>query len=179
MALATLADVKTYLDITTTDEDGRIPTLLAAAESQVIQYVSHDPEGGTRTDRVNGNSGVYMVPLGYPLLSVNSLTIDSIAIPAESGNKPGYYIMNGAVWLSGQYTFSRGIGNVVLSYQDGYSTIPAVFKKAVIELTATRLKEIERLGVSSKSVGTESISYAAKEMPASIKGYLDQFRKVF
>lgn len=179
MALATLSEVKAYLDIATHDEDVRLTQLLAAAESQVIQYISHDPEGGSRVDRVNGNGGRYMVPLGFPVLSVESLEVDGISIPAESASAPGYYLNDGAVWVSGGYVLSRGIGNVKLSYTTGYSPVPAAFKQAVIELAAFRLKETERIGVASKSIGSESISYTTRPMPESVAGYLDQFRKVF
>lgn len=180
MAIAALSDVKAYLDIATTDEDTRITALLAAVESQVKKYLGYDPAKQTYFDRLNGNGRRFVVPeQSIPLITVDSLTVDGVTIPAENGDAPGWYIDAGKVWLSGGYSFTRGFGNVKLSYQAGYETIPAAIKQAVVEMTAVRLKEIDRIGVSSKGIAGETISYIVKDVPDTVKGYLDPFRKVF
>lgn len=180
MAIATLADIKAYLDITTADEDARITALLPAVESQVKKHLGYDPAKQAYLDRLNGNGRRFVVPQqSIPLVAVDSLTVDGVTIPAENGATPGWYIADGAVWLSGNYLFTKGYGNVKLSYQAGYTNIPEAIKQAVVEMTAMRLKEIDRIGVSSKGIAGESISYSVKDMPDTVKGYLEPFRKVF
>lgn len=179
MAIAVLSDVKAYLDIETTDEDARITPLLAAVESQVKKYLGYDPAMQSYFDRFRGNGRRFAVPQqSIPLVTVDSLTVDGVTIPAEAGDAPGWYIADGAVSLSGSYLFTRG-ADVKLSYQAGYAAIPEAIKQAVVEMTAVRLKEIDRIGVSSKGIAGETIVYAVKDIPDTVKGYLDPFRKVF
>lgn len=180
MALAALADVKAYLDITSSDEDTRLSALLAAVIDQVKEYLGYNPEAGSHFERVNGNGGRFMVPtIGYPLISVDSLTVDGVTIPAESGDTHGYYITEGVLHLSGDYRFTKGYGNVKLSYQAGFALLPAAIKQGVIETVALRLKEIERLGLSSKGLAGETISYTMVELSVAVRGYLKPYRKVF
>lgn len=179
MAIASLFAVKSYLDIQSPDEDGRIVAILAAVESQVVKHLGYNPERSSHFERMNGNGQQFIVPtVGFPLASVDSLVIDGVTIPAE-GAAPGYYVDEGVLRLSGSYRFTKGFGNVKLSYQAGFSPVPDAIKQAVIEMTALRLKEIERIGVSSKWLAGESVSYALTQMPESAKGYLEPFRKVF
>ncbi len=179
MPIATLADVKSYLDITVADEDARITALLTASEGLVIKHLGYDPTAASRFDRANGAGGRCYVPDHYPLASVDSLSVDGATIPAETETQPGWYVDEGVVCLSGGYRFAKGFGNVKLSYQAGYATIPAPIKQAVIETVALRLKEIDRIGVRSKSLAGETISYVLSELSASAKGYLNPYRKVF
>lgn len=180
MALATLAQVKTYLDITTTDEDARLGALLAGLEKQVIKYLGYDPALQSYTERRSGNGRFQMVLAFQPVVSIDSLTVDGIAVPAQT-NPPlgdGYVLNDNLIWLFGSRRFTKGIGNVMVTYQAGYASIPEAITQALVALTALRLQEIKRAGISSKSLAGESVSYVYDAMPDTVRGYLDPYRKV-
>jgi hypothetical protein len=108
-------------------------------------------------------------------------TVDRGVANATS-NVP-YTLVGGNTPLTGNYSFSGGIytfnnadvgAHVTLSYD--YA--PGPVEQAVIELVGGDLKQRDNLGVSSKSLRDEHITYLDKAMPASVQGLLWPYRKV-
>lgn len=181
MALATLADVKTYLAITSTDEDARLTALLAGADAQVLKYLGYDPALQTYSVRLNGNGRRWMLLSPQPVVSILSLSVDGINIQAQTSPPlgDGYVLSCSMIWLFGGRVFTKGLGNVMATYQAGYATIPKALTHGVVTLVAQRFHEIKRLGIASKSLAGESVSYTNAAMPDAVRGYLDSFRQVY
>lgn len=92
------------------------------------------------------------------------------------------YALVGSAPVAGQYSFASGTytfnasdtgKSVVMSYD--YS--PGPVEQAVIELVGGDLKQRDNLGIGSKTLRDESITYTDKAMSASVLGLLAQYRK--
>jgi len=114
----------------------------------------------------------------FPVLNVSSVSVDGVAIPlAQSSRQDGYQFNDIGVYLNG-YTFTRGLQNVAIAYTAGYPEPPVDIKQAVTELVAMRFRERDRIGVSSKSIAGENMSFTVADMPDSVKTILHNYRKV-
>lgn len=180
MALATLDDVKKYLNIQNANEDLRIEQLLTALNPQILAYLGYDPALQPYTERRDGNGKFYMVLAQPHPVEITSLTIDGIPVPVQTSAPIGDgYILNGSmVQLFGSWKFNRGMGNIIIQYQAGYSSVPGNLTQGLVELVSLRLREIQRLGTSSKSLAGESVTYVYSAIPETVRGYLDSYKKV-
>ena len=78
-------------------------------------------------------------------------------------------------FANGTYTFNSSISNQAVTMSYDYS--PGPVEQAVIELVGGDLKQRDNLGIASKSLRDESISYMDKAMSASVTGLLAQYRR--
>lgn len=88
------------------------------------------------------------------------------------------------MYLLGGYIFERGVQNVVVNYTAGYtpitdpdSTIPYDLRQAVVEAISVVFKRRQNLGVSSKTIAGESITYILAQWPASSKAVLSYYQR--
>jgi hypothetical protein len=85
---------------------------------------------------------------------------------------------------SGEYTVSNlGVykfhaSDVGKDLNITYGTSPYDVEQACIELVANRAKEKERIGIASKSVANESVSFSQKDMSESTRSVLQQYKNV-
>ena len=107
-----------------------------------------------------------MQTVGYPITAFSSLNIDGRNIPASVNGSFGYiFVPNGRMLILKGCSFSRGDRNVVMSYTAGYGDAgglapwPDDLKMALLMYVTTRFKERDRLGVGSKSLAGESITF--------------------
>jgi len=89
----------------------------------------------------------------------------------------------GAAPVAGQYTFSAGTFTFnSAQYNDAvtmvYHYIPAAVEQAVIEMVALDLQQRSNVGITSKSLAGESISYERKGMTDSVKEMLMPYRRM-
>ena len=85
--------------------------------------------------------------------------------------------------LTGNYSYSEGVytfnaTDTGAAVTMAYDYVPGAVEQAVIELVGTSLKQRDNLGVSSRSLRDESISYSDKDMSDSVKGLLWPYKKV-
>jgi len=81
----------------------------------------------------------------------------------------------------GQYTFSAGVytfaaADAGVSMDFDYS--PGAVEQAVMEMCGADLKQRDNLGISSKTLRDESISYSDKAMSNSVVGLLMPYKKI-
>lgn len=105
-------------------------------------------------------------------LGVKYATTGTALVNVPSGPTVGQY----SVDRDGVYTFAAADANA--SVLVSYGNIPADIEQACIQLMAARTEERKRIGVMSQSIGTESISYSQKDMPADVKTLLTQYVRV-
>ena len=165
--LATVDDFKIYAGITTANTDALITMLLASSLTMLSNYCNRALQSAQYTEYRDGNdSSRMLVAAGYPLTAFSSLSIDGRVIPTSTNGSPGYFFVLGgrAVVLIG-YKFTRGYRNIVMTYTGGYGDDndvlpwPADLNLALMMCVQTRLKERDRLGVGSKSLAGESITF--------------------
>lgn len=179
--LTTLAKVRAHLDIDVAflDDDPLISQLVTSASAWLKnQLGDRDICSASYTEYFSGNCETMLLPAQYPVTAVATLTIDGEAIAARTAwDGSGYIIVDGiSIKLVG-YTTSVGVSNVVLAYTAGYTTVPADIDQAVIELVAWRYRERNRIGLTSTSVGGESVTFSQFAAPMSVKNVIDMHRR--
>lgn len=164
MSILSLVDYKTYTGSTSVGSDDVLNQLLTATVGAVGDYCNRDFVLSTRVEYRDGNDTSRMMLANYPIVSVASVTIDGRDVPRSVGGGVGYDFTTGGriVWMKG-YSFTRGIRNVVITLNAGYdaTTMPAELKSAMYAYTLARHKERDRIGVGSKSLAGESVTFDA------------------
>lgn len=171
--LCQLADVKTYLGLTTTATDPVLQSLITGASAWIESFCSRVFAQATYTEIRNGNGGNRLFLANAPVSAVSSVTVDGQAIPAASdAQSTGYVYDGGTVYLRG-YVFCRGVQNVTASYTAGFATVPADVAQACVELVAAKYAKRDRIDKQSETLGTQqTISYSMADMPAQVKAAL-------
>ena len=176
--LTTVANLKAWLGITGSTDDALLARLVTAASQWVQNWLSRDLLSAARSEVRNGTGSATMVLANRPVTAVASLMINGQAVPASSGHsQPGYFFSDSTLFLRG-YTFTRGQGNVTVSYTAGYASIPPELEQACIELISVRYRERDRIGHVSKSLGGETVTFSQKDAPDSVITILKQYESV-
>lgn len=176
--LTTASDVRAFVGVKSDQDDELIGALVSAASEAVKSWLSRDILSQPYTRIFHGHGGYDLVMPEYPVTAVSSVAIDGISVPAAAAyGQPGYRFDENQVWLTG-YRFTKGFGNVSVTWQAGYPSVPRDIAEAVRELVSLVYKERERIGMSSKSVQGETTAYIVKEMPDRVRMILQPYRKV-
>lgn len=176
--LAGVDEFKSYLEIAHTDDDALAARLIDAAAAYVHSYTGQEFRVRLKTEMRDGDGGRVMRLHEPPVISVLSLSVDGQAIPESTGTTiDGWFLMEGHVRLRGQ-RFTRGAGNVQISYTCGYPVTPPDIRQAVIELASLKYRDRTRVGKSTEAMSGLSVSYLPSLIPASVQAVLDAYRRV-
>jgi len=164
--IATLADLKTFAGITGNNTDAVLTMLLTSSLAAIGAFCNRDFTSAQRTEYRDGNDATKMQTVGYPITAFSSLTIDGRIIPASVNGGSGYiFVPNGRMLILKGYSFTQGDRNVVMNYTAGFGDAgglapwPEDLKMALLMYVTTRFKERDRLGIGSKSLAGESITF--------------------
>jgi len=141
-ALTTLTSVKSWVKVDTSTDDTLLNSLIRQISAACLNYLQRPTiVKTTYTEQRNGSGNSSLTLRNWPVTSIASVTVDGVAIQAAtSSGKTGYTLSTwdgnsaGApqqITLNG-YAFSRGLNNVVVVYDAGYSisdeahTIPGI-----------------------------------------------------
>ncbi len=135
----------------------------------------------TYTEKYNGNGGFRLSPkyafATSPIVSIASLTVDGIAVPAcPDAIRPGYAFDDFTVYLRG-HSPCRGIQNVALVYDAGLETIPVELEQACIDACIFWLNKRDYLGKSSVNVAGETVAFDKSDLPETAAVVLKQFTR--
>lgn len=132
--LTTLAAVKSWLGIDLANEasDQQLKALIAAMSRAVYALLNRPTLfSHVVTERRDGHGGPRLLVREWPVISVASLTVDGVAIPAAASSQAAGWLLEPAdgpppgrmqsLDLFGSYAFGRGRQNVVLTYSAGYA----------------------------------------------------------
>lgn len=127
---ATLTQVKAWLDIATSSDDGMLTTLINQLSVAILEYVQRpDFVCTTYTELQNGVAPQRMMLRNWPVVSVSSLISGQTTIPAATSfGRAGYTLEQWDGTSSGKcqtitlngYCFERGLNNIQAIYQAGY-----------------------------------------------------------
>ena len=173
--LTTVVDLKIRLGVTATitSQDGDLQNLVTQTSADFLNTISRRAVyNATYTEVRDGHGSPIMVLENTPLIAVASLTIGTLAIPAQvQPETPGFVFDRTAIKLIG-YRFTRGFNNVKAVYTSGYGVnlndpnFPPEISLAVLDWAELRYRQRGSAGVSSKHFSTgESINYDKKTMP--------------
>lgn len=176
--LTSAAAAKAYLGVSGTTDDALFGTLVTAASQYVQAWLTRTIAATDYTQRFNGPGGHQLVLPHLPINSVASLMIDGVAVPAcavEGGI--GYRFDDVAIYLLG-YTFTRGLQNVLITWNAGFATTPPDIAQATVELVAIVYRDRDRIGQLSKSLGNgETVSFFSGDLTPRVKTLLNQYKK--
>jgi len=178
--LTTLAAAKQWLGVTSSDGDQLLARLISASSDYIQTWLNRTFAVAAYTEVRSGVGGDGMAVKAYPIVAVTSVTIDGLSIPACTGQTDFGYVVNDPrtmIFLRG-YRYNRGRANVGLSYTAGFTTIPNEIEQACIELVGLRFRDRDRIGVTSKGMAGESISFSQKDFSDAIQTTLTNYKKV-
>lgn len=180
--LATLAQVKDYIGNTADASDDALLTRLISAASDQIERACNRVFGSAVYSEARDGSGLnFMVFSNRPVIAISSVTVDGVAIPQSANAAAAGWVLASSwkVALRGGYTFRQGIQNVSVIYTAGYATVPADLTQACCLLVGLAYKERDRMGISSKTVGGENISFTNDDLPPSVQSVIHNYRNVY
>lgn len=176
--LSTLANVKQWLNLTSSGDDALLTRLLTSVSNFIQSWLGRQLLSASYTELLDGQGGRAIILGNYPVTAVASLYIGGVSIPASSGvSASGYVVTPYGVTLRG-YFFTRNLSNVTITYTAGFASLPVEIEQACLELIALRYAGRLRPGVSSKAVGGETVSYTDQGLTDAIETTLQQYRKV-
>lgn len=182
--LTTVADVKASSGAggAGTAGDPVIARLITAASAFIASSTNRSFAGLTTYSEIRDGSGGDLLLLGNtPVISVQSLSVGTIPIPAQPADgQPGYFLLNGEAIAIYCYRFTRGRGNVRISYTAGFLAVPADVAQACIELVESMYRRGHRdpLQQSESNQGLTTTSYAVKDVPPFVQSVVDKYKKV-
>lgn len=179
--LTTVEAVKQYLGTTTTVESAEVQRLVTAASKYLVSALSRPVKSASITWDTNGNGRTVLYLPVQPVTAVSSAAIAgeaALAAATPGGTDEGYLVSGMTLVLRGGRVWSRGVLNVRVVYTAGYATVPPEIEQGTIELVAARLRERDRVGIQSRSLGPESVTFAREDLPPTVKRLVDQWRRV-
>ena len=183
--LTTLTDLKLWLNISNSNDDTLLQSLITKVSAAMGSIMNFNPAQATYNESRDGRNQMAMTLKAWPIVSVQSLTIDGLSIPASTatlngGYSDGYTFDDGRILLRGtSYRFNPGYQNIVIAYTAGFNPIPFDLINACNQLCANWYKERDRIGVASRTLGPETISYNMSAVPANIMNVMNQYTRVF
>jgi hypothetical protein len=154
----------------------------SATISQSTNIPTIFDSGSDITEKRNGNGKDRIITKSSPLVSVTSVTIDGVSIPASpDGIAAGYIVDDTMLYLVG-YTFTKGVQNVTLVYRGGVtlgSSLQQMLEHACLVTCALwwkRRAHVDQASIGSPQLGT--ISYTQKDLPAEAMTIINQIRRV-
>ena len=167
MSLVLLSEYKEVLGITGSDEDEFVELAQYEIENKVKDYLGRDLEAQDYVEILDGDSEHILIPSQFPINSVTKLEFydgldvnddedwdeqvqgtdyDRLVIPTHKES----------IILDGAY-FPKGLQNIRLTYNAGFTTIPYPIQQACKKLMLLYYGEVKK----NKSLGKSSVSEAS------------------
>lgn len=176
--LTTLVSLKAFLALSGSGSDAMLGELITQTSAAIRNYCGRDLTSTDYTKTFDGNGKQVSFFSQFPITAVASLTINGLAVPAITKyGQQGYVFSNNTVKLVG-YWFETGVANCAITFTAGYTTIPPDLSKACNEWCAQIYKQRETIGLTSKSIGQESVSFDTTGIPDKITATIGNYRVV-
>jgi hypothetical protein len=176
--LTTLANLKQWLRVADSTNDALLTRLVTASSEFITTWLNRDIFIQQYTSVLDGFGGYKKVLENYPIVSVSSVTVDQMPVPLSVNGGNGYTFNQWRVALIG-YRFNQGVSNVSITYTAGFSVVPPELEQACIELASLRYKELDRIGLISKGLAGETITFTQRDFTQSVRTSLAQYKRVF
>jgi Phage gp6-like head-tail connector protein len=208
MSLITVDQVKTFLEITSTQHDAKLQDCVDAAAADVETYcdrkfslASYTPETTPDDALLDGKDLPFLYTPQWPIVSVTSLKLvqegNNGDIQTFAANQYAVKKLEGMILLTtaaniqlfGQAgitrpTFPAGVQNIAVSYTAGFATLPKDLVQAIVMVAAQHhlIGNTRRLGAKSINMvggqGGGTTSFAINGIPAEAREKLDRYKSV-
>ena len=125
------------------------------------------------TERLDGTGKQFLPVLNAPITEVVSV-VNSYGVDFAGVDHTGTMLI-----MPENYVFAKGMLNWIVTYKGGYATVPYDVAQACIELAAYKFKDRDRIGINSKTLAGEVISFEKKDIRGEIKNVLANYVRVY
>lgn len=185
MTLATLAQLKTQLNIKASDTlyDTKLTLFLSAGQAFVENYCDRKFESASYTELLHGNRSNTIVPKQWPIQSVTTLKISEArawADPAALVASTDYGISNDSTVITYYAGFTpRGYDVIQLAYTAGYSSIPSDLVLANLWASEWFYLHNQRGDAGRTSTGKQGESIGIlDDIPPMIRSILNFYKRL-
>ena len=188
--LCTLEDLKTHLEIEGSDQDAFLSNLVLRATSFIETYCNRQLASREFTEHYSGDGTNSIMLPNTPITAITQIkddksgqadfdyddTDENDAFSYESWGK--LLLTNGDVFHEPSSTYP--LRNYKIIYTGGYATAPEDLRQVCVELAAAKfyLKDKQRQGIASKSVGGQTITYRPDDLSPAQKEVLEAYRTI-
>jgi hypothetical protein len=154
--------------------DALLDTLASAASAFVVGKLGWNPEKSVTNDVLDGMGGSAIVLTRPIVTDFTDLTINGNVIPVAPDTVSNGYVVNrevGIVYLRG-YCAWKGMQNIAATYEAGYDPIPGDLAMAATELASLRWKVRSNIGIQSRTLANETITFTDKDMTGFTKSVI-------
>lgn len=191
--LTTLARVKRYLkiDVGSTTDDALLGDLITSMSGwfelqihRVVKSRQYTELYSYPKDVTLSGRTMAVVLHNLPVISIDAVTLDGLPVVARATlDGDGYVVVNERLVIVGSpyvgsYSWYPNVNNISVLYTAGFAAVPPEIEQAVVELTAWRYKEQDRIGQAAKTTGQETISFMPFAAPLSVTTVIDQYRRI-
>lgn len=167
-SLLTLAELKTYLGVTTSDNDSLYELLINNVTDYIEKYCGRRFAETSYTDeKHDGHDFNKLVLKQYPVNSTESFSIKErlyIGGTFSEITSTDYVVDYNRGIIERVDSFEEGTQNYAVTYTAGYSTIPNDLKQAALDLISGMLdlsKSAVKTGnIQSETLGDHSVTFA-------------------
>lgn len=173
MALVTVSEAKTHLNISVSTFDTELGTFVDVASALVEGYCDRVFELTTSSQLFDGGTDVFVLNVS-PVTAVTGVTVDGTALDSEQYESSIRYGIVRTV-----EPVAEGTANVSVAYTAGSGTVPALAKHATLE-TVRHLWETQR-GAGRGRPPMNGDDYTAGmsfSLPRRVMELLDPLRNV-
>lgn len=180
-AYCSVANVKMLLEKkpSTVRDDGTLQLLVDGASRAARSFIGMDILAAEHTEVRNGTGTGVLMLRHRPVTALHS-----VAVGIPSATRTVLLLNTDYVWddrciqLVNGGVFNRGVANVAVSYAAGWADIPGDIRAAVAKWAATKFRELDRLGETSKSTGPQSITFDVSAIPKDVAQVLGMYQSL-
>jgi len=198
--LCAAADVKAYLGKNDAGDDTLLAGIVSAASAWLASQIGRDITSQAYNETRSGDGTGALRLRQSPVITVQSLTVDGIAVTPRDANNEGWALQDDWLLLSGPSSgagmsgpygpyvsgtkmttlrYTIGLANVVIGYTAGYATVPPDLKQAAVELVGETFQRRDRLGMMSRSLGGEVMTaFQTLSLNVSLKSTIAAYQVV-
>ena len=188
--LCTLEDLKTHLEIEASGQDAFLSNLVLGATKFIETYCNRQFMSREFTEYYSGDGTNSIMLPNTPVTAISQIKDDKSGqadFDYGSGDENEAFsfedwgkllLTNGDVFREPGSTYP--LRNYKIVYTGGYATAPEEVRQVCVELAAAKfyLKDKQRGGVASKSVGGQTITYRPDDLSPAQKEVLEAYRTI-
>jgi hypothetical protein len=185
--LATVAAVRQYLGIESSEADEELGIYLSAASARFVRETGRTFAAAPRTEVFSGEFiggagqfgvlGTTRILNASPVASVQSVKVDGETIPQRPAVGSSGWVLDGDRIVLDGYWFNSGILNCEITYTPALADVPADVFLAVVELAALHYKYKDRVGIMNSSQAGETTTFQTLTLPESVRSVIDLYRE--
>jgi len=180
--LANLAELKSYLWITDSDEDTLLTALLWQADAFIKSYTGRDLEANDYADELySWKAEREFLLKQFPVNSLTSFKYNTGTLwtPVWEAFDEDSYRLDEETWrIYLAFNLVRGFQNIQVNYNAWFETVPADLNLAEIRLAAYYFNTRNADWIVSESVDGASVRYDVKKTPDDILAILENYKAI-